>query len=840
MLKSILRKIHKNYGANSLRSILIVTFISQITIVVGLVGFLSQNNAQKAVNEVVSQLRQEITQRIKQELDVYLKTPHIINSLNANAYALGQWDLEKCEKLERNFAHQIRLFPKTTYIYMGSKAQLFCGAERTLDGRVRVAEWNGKSSNPKFYTYETDALGRRIKVTDIDSNYDLLSRPWYQKAVKTGQASWGEVYIWAAPYKNLALPAVKPLYNLSGELEAVVAVDLSLEDIQKFLTQLEIGKTGKAFIIDRNGLLVATSTGESRFIMDDPEGNPQRLNVLNSREGIVKTTARYLKQRFGEYTNIDRSYQLEFSYKGQRQFLEVLPYQDELGLDWVIVLLVPEADFMETINANTRRTILLCVIALLLSVIATMLILRFLALPIERLSASVGAITLGEGNFKLKVQGTRELTRLASSFNEMISQLQNSFALLKKQNEQMKSLNNSLQSLKATQAKLVFENELLKATSLEEYQYQIGGTLPIDSPTYVVRKADKLLYKALHQGQFCYIFNARQMGKSSLRAKIMHQLSSEGYLCAALDLTEILSNDTTENQFYNSIIFNLAKKLGLLPEFNYRTWKKNLDYLSSLEKLGEFIEEIVLKKIQQKIIIFIDEIDAVLDLEFSVDRFFGFLRSLYNKRADRPEYRNLTIVLIGRTAPNYLIQSRESTPLNIGCGIPLEGFKLEEVSQSLMKGLQDNCDDPYLTIKEVLAWTGGQPFLTQKICNLIRESCPRINQGEEAELIAKLIETEIICDWENKDRPEHLKTISNNLTKNKHNPLRLLEKYREMLVIGSISDDSTIECLELFLSGIAVKKEEKLKIKNRIYETVFDRAWVDKEIELLSRSKPVV
>ncbi len=452
----------------------------------------------------------------------------------------------------------------------------------------------------------------------------------------------------------------------------------------------------------------------------------------------------------------------------------------------------------------------------------------------------MGAITLGEWDFKLKVQGTRELTRLASSFNEMISQLQNSFAILKKQNEQMKSLNDSLQSLKATQEKLLFENELLKDTSLEEYQYQIGGTVPIDSPTYVVRKADKLLYKALHQGQFCYIFNARQMGKSSLRAKIMHQLSSEGYICAALDLTEILSNDTTENQFYNSIIFNLAKKLGLLPKFNYRTWKKNLDYLSSLEKLGEFIEEILLKKIQQKIIIFIDEIDAVLDLGFSVDRFFGFLRSLYNKRADHLEYRNLTIVLIGRTAPNYLIQSRESTPFNIGCGIPLEGFKIEEVSQSLMKGVQDNCDDPYLTIKEVLAWTGGQPFLTQKICNLIRKSSPRINQGEEAELIAKLIETEIICDWENKDQPEHLKTIRNNLTKNKHNPLRLLKRYREMLLTGSISDDSTIECLELFLSGIAVKKDEKLKIKNRIYETVFDRVWVDKEIELLSQSKPVL
>ncbi|MGF1485670.1 MAG: ATP-binding protein, partial [Prochloraceae cyanobacterium] len=143
--------------------------------------------------------------------------------------------------------------------------------------------------------------------------------------------------------------------------------------------------------------------------------------------------------------------------------------------------------------------------------------------------------------------------------------------------ERTTELSQTIELLKATQEKLVFENELLKDTEGKEYQYQIGGTLSIDSPTYVVRKADKLLYKALHQGEFCYIFNARQMGKSSLRVKMTDLLSSEGKICAPIDLTEIISDETTNSQFINSITFQLAKSLKLqLPEFNYRAWRKNL------------------------------------------------------------------------------------------------------------------------------------------------------------------------------------------------------------------------------------------------------------------------
>ena len=490
---------------------------------------------------------------------------------------------------------------------------------------------------------------------------------------------------------------------------------------------------------------------------------------------------------------------------------------------------------MGQINANTRHTTLLSIMTLITTIIVGFLTGRWIVKPISKLNLAAQDLAQGKWGQKIQIDRQDELGELARAFNTMASQLQEAFRTLEQRvTERTKKLSETVELLKDTQEKLLFENEILKGAALENYQYQIGGTLPIDSPTYVVRQADILLYQNLKQGQYCYIFNARQMGKSSLRAKIMHLLSQEDSVCAALDLTEMLSHNINENQFYNSIIFALAKKLGLLPEFNYRAWKKNLDYLSPLEKLGEFIEEVVLKKIDKKIVIFIDEIDAVLELTFSVDSFFGFWRSLYNKRADHHLYRNLTVVFIGRTAPNYLIQSPESTPFNIGCGIPLEGFKLHEVRRSLMNGLRDNCDEPYTTIKEVLKWTGGQPFLTQKICGLINSSSLRVSREEERLFVEQLIREEIIDDWENKDEPEHLKTIKNKLTKNKYNPLQILEKYREILIYGSIKDEKSWEHLELFLSGIVRRVEGKLKIYNPIYKAVFAHSWVEREIEKLT------
>lgn len=210
--------------------------------------------------------------------------------------------------------------------------------------------------------------------------------------------------------------------------------------------------------------------------------------------------------------------------------------------------------------------------------------------------------------------------------------------------------------------------------------YQVGGSLEYQHPTYVVRQADRDLYEGLQNGEFCYVLNSRQMGKSSLRVQAIKKLKEQGVRCASLDLTRIGSH-VPSTQWYEGVVYELLRGLGLSRKIEFSTWWRQRDLLSPTQRLSEFIEEVVLAEIVQKIVIFIDEIDSIINLNFK-DDFFAFIRACYNQRVDNPEYNCLTFCLLGVATPSDLIQDRQRTPFNIGRAIELTGFDIESAKLS--------------------------------------------------------------------------------------------------------------------------------------------------------------
>jgi len=422
---------NKSLSKISLRSILTIPFIIQTLLVAGLVGYFSFQNGQQAVKEIAQQLHGEINTHIELHLKHFLDTPHQINHLNANAFYQGLPNVKSLKILEHYFWKQIQVFNSVNSISFGYKEGGVVNAGREgKKGSLYVISTDTFKKGA-FNKYAIDSQGNRTSLLVTVPNFDSRTRPWYSKAVEKKSAVWSDIYIVFTGH-DMAISASLPVYDEHKNLLGVTLNDIFLSHISDFLKNLQIGKTGHAFIMEKSGLLVASSFDEKPFIEGNGKERKRRLYAHESSQPIIKYAAKFLTEQIGDYKKINSSVQYEFTIDNKRFYLQASPIHDPYGIEWINVIVIPESDFMAQINANKRSTIFLIIIAVLLALVIGVLIARWISKPILRLNKSTQSLIKGEF-ITIDIQRVREIDQLGQSFNFMVKQLEQTILKLKTQ-----------------------------------------------------------------------------------------------------------------------------------------------------------------------------------------------------------------------------------------------------------------------------------------------------------------------------------------------------------------------------------------------------------------------
>lgn len=412
-----------------MRLVLVIPFVLQIGVAVGLTGYFSWRNGQQTVNDLANRLIHEISDRVHLKLETYLEQPHQVNFLNATAVRSGHLNVQNTSDIQKHFWQKLQVFDSISSVYIGNAQGELCGIDRLPNGTLVLSTSLGQT-NHAVSRYQLDSQGNQEQLIGVVPQVDMRQRPWFKTAATAGKATWSEIYP-NYPDQKLGITAVYPVYDLSWQLQTVIASDLLLFEIDQFLERQNLGHSGQIFIMERSGKLVSTSTSDS--VITDTDGNIERVTAATSENGVTRFVAKRLRESFSDFNQIQESQSFPISDEdGNRYFLRVSPLQDRYGLDWLIVMAVPESNFMQQINANFRITILLCAGSLVLAIALGFLTTNWIIGPILRLSRASRNLALGEWDYPVRQDSViAELEVLARSYNQMAAQLNQSFDQVK-------------------------------------------------------------------------------------------------------------------------------------------------------------------------------------------------------------------------------------------------------------------------------------------------------------------------------------------------------------------------------------------------------------------------
>ena len=408
---------------------------------------------QNAVNEVASQLRNENMARIQTHLDNFLTPPAFIHQTSLNLIKEGLLDVSDVNQMQQFFLDQVQIHGTISSMYFGNPTGGIVGA-----GREGAAEDLYFYSTEDFKTgtfdkYRTDVAGNNQGLLISVPNFDVRTRPWYTSALNSEEITWSDVYILSTE-QDMAIAVSQVVRDTGGNVLGVLSVDIFLSHLSDFLENIEISPSGQSFILDRSGMLIASSTGENLVSISENTGSLERQIAIDSSNPVTAQTALFLLENFGSYDRVGGDEQLTYEIDSERQFVSVHPMGEAYPVDWMVVVVVPESDFMAQIKAGNRYTIGVIFLAVVIIGVGSILLAQRILQSVFQLSKITKELSHGDIRSVIDVPKTRisEIQDLADSFQFMNMQLK----------EKVDRLDHEIEIRRQTEGELQAEKEFIE------------------------------------------------------------------------------------------------------------------------------------------------------------------------------------------------------------------------------------------------------------------------------------------------------------------------------------------------------------------------------------------